>query len=1053
MKKPEPIDPKKRFTSVGMQPGQVQQDSDWNRGGSGRSRRRAGSVEQDSDWNSAKGRGLRRWLLPAGGLVVVAAVLVGGLVLARRYGPLLAFRALSGPVANIVTPVQGTVVALHSTVGVTGEGTSGKGIRELQLWVNGQQWASKVFEVPLDQASSTWGWTPSGEGEHLLVVKAIAASGETAESETVRVLAAMAADVRFPANVVAQPGDSLESLAQNYETSAQDIVNSNPGLDPAAPLSPGQTLTVPIPVPNQPEVAPEGGFDPAPPAGEVKPEPGASLQQVAGDYLQAVGAQVASGWRDFKIANGTITPNQPVEKIFLYVSVDDAHYQRIPANEHDYLVSPSGTFDVKPLLQPLLDQSGLDQIKVNMEVWAWRGGSLVFLGSYYGKLTVSDSGPQLTPSSSTELQAVDYVYLSKKFYTQSFAITSAQLSNVREFHWTTSVPGVTYALWQVSTQAFPPGTSLNPPGLIHQGVSSVTNGTFSLRFQDYFTSSQSGGGGLFGDAGDLFDGAQDWFDSLQGKKPPTQTFNLFQPRFFLVRVIPMTGSPLLGDSAAQIAGPASIPVFVYYQWAGNPYKPGLEPNGPVYQATILSFTPLQPADPDYHACFVSTFEVRDCHNVIPGAYQVNSYNVGNGAVVNGKAITPAQFQQCTLIVPKGQESCGCPGVSCSGSSSSCGEISLDGFSDCLSDFGSWAAGALQDAYNFVSGWYNKAVAFVKEWAAKLNPLCIQAKMAAAQFGGDTVTEGDVEDVCQAATDIAVTAVQIYFGIPPSLPNFDQIMDEGLDYAISITATQLGIDCNPQCVALLKKGFSAAASGENLYQAGLDVGASMAAGKLGFPCDAQCQNIVKAGVQGKASFGQVSDAVLDQAAQQITNNLNAQGYPCDEKCHSNIRLALGEGAAVGATAAGAAAQPKPVLLYEPHPLAETQPAMARVSIFRRFESANVPQEDLDHCFLQIFTEETNTLSNGTPVTGAPFIAQALDLPLMKPGQSITIPIVLDHPPGSYFYSSGGASFNWAAFYYGGQIHVRVTGPAFITSGPNAQALPCIAEDTWTATAPK
>ncbi len=144
--------------------------------------------------------------------------------------------------------------------------------------------------------------------------------------------------------------------------------------------------------------------------------------------------------------------------------------------------------------------------------------------------------------------------------------------------------------------------------------------------------------------------------------------------------------------------------------------------------------------------------------------------------------------------------------------------------------------------------------------------------------------------------------------------------------------------------------------------------------------------------------------------------------------------------------------EPVLLYEPHPLADSQPATARVSIFRRYESANVPQEDLDHCFLQIFTEETNTLSSGTPVTGAPFIAQALDLPLMKPGQSLTVPIILDHPPGSYFYTSGGASFNWAAFYYGGQIHVRVTGPAFLTSS-TGQALPCIAEDTWTGTAPK
>jgi LysM domain len=1040
MAKPgDAFDPKQHYAGVKMQRGRVQQDSDWNREASGRD-------------SGVRRRGGRRWLIPAGGVVVVLAA-VGIFLLARRIGPPLAFRAMSGPVANIATPVEGTIVALHSTVGVTGEGTSPAGIRELQLWVNGKPWASQLFGLPLQRASATWGWTPSGEGEHILVVKAVSAGGELAESDTVRVLAAMAADVRFPVAVEVHTGDSLSSLAQNYETSVEGILEGNPGLDLNAPLNPGQTLTVPVPMPNQPETAPEGGGDPAPPVGDVKPAPGASVQEIASDYVQAVGPQAHLGWRDFKISNGTITPNQPVEKIFLYVSADGADWERIPADEHDYLFSATGDFDVKPLLQPLLAEADGD-VQVSLEVWAWRDGALVFLGSFYGKLSAADSGPQLAPSSSTELEAVDYVYLAKKFYTKSFALTSAQLSTDREFHWTTSVPGVTYGLWQVSTQAFPPGTSLNPPGLVHQGVSSAGNGTFTLRFNDYFTSSQGGGGG-FGGLGDLFGQAQEWFDSLEGKEPPTQTFNIWQPRFFVVRVIPMTGSPLMGSTAAQIAGPASLPVFVWYQFLGNPYQPGLEPKGPVYQATILNFTPFQPADPDYKACFLSTYEMRNCNNVVPGAYTVMSQGVGN-IVVNGKTITPQQFQQCQLIIPKGAPSCGCPGVSCSGSSSSCSGWDPTTYGDCLADAGEWAAGALQDTYNFVSGWYNKAVSFVKEWAAKLNPLCIQAKVAAAQFGGDSVTEEDVDDVCAAATEIAVTAVQIYFGIPPSLPNFDQIMDEGLDYAISMTATQLGIDCNPQCVALLKKGFQGAASGENLYQAGLDVGASMAASelnKIGVSCDAKCRQLIQAGVQGKATFGQVSDAVLDQTAQQIAAKLNATGYPCDAKCQAAIRLGLGTGAAVGETAAAGAAQPKPILFYEPHPLASSQPANMRVSVFRRYESANVPQPDLDNCVLQVFTQETNTLDSGTPINGAPFIAQSLSLPLLKPGQSITIPIVLDHPPGSYFYSSPGASFNWAALYYGGQLHVRVTGPAFITSAGGGQALPCIAEDTWTGTAPE
>lgn len=1065
-KQPASFDPKKHFASVPTQRGKVQQDSDWNKGGGGRPR---GRVRRDSDWNSSDAGdnlGRRRRLLAVAGVMVVLAAAVGGLLLALRYGPLLAFRTMSGPVANVVTPWQGSVVALHSTVGVTGEGTSGNGIHELQLWVNGQQWASKVFEIPLDKASATWGWTPSGEGEHLLAVKAISAAGEIAESETVHVLAAMAADVRFPMAYAVEPGDSLETLAQNYGTSVQDIVDSNPGLDPAAPLNPGQPLTVPVPVPNQPEAFPEGGFDPAPPAGETKPEPGASLPETVSDYLQAVGPQVDFQWRDFQLLDGKLTPNQPVEKIYLYVSVDDAHWQRIPADEHNYLVAPGGVFDLKPLLQPILDQAGGASVKVALEVWAWRGGSLVFLGGYYGNLSVSDAGLQLLPTGSTDLEALDYVYLGIKHYTKALSITAAQPAMDRDFHWTSSVPAVTYGLWQVSTQAFPPGTSLNPPGLIQQGVSTAANGAFTVDFHDFFVKP--------GDGGDLFGGFSDYlkkqFDAMMGNTPPTQTLNGWQPHFFVVRVIPMSGSPLAGDPAAKIAGPASMPVFVYYQPFGNPYKPNLDPQGPVYQATILSFEPYRPADPKYSACLLLAYEYRDCRQQIaPGQNSMNTSQYSSISAANAEelfkkwGIPFSVFQTCPVTIPKGTQSCGSSGDDGCGLNLACyAGKGLQGL-----------AGAFGDAWDYFSGLYNKAVAFVKEWSAKLNPLCIQAKVAAKVAGGEKVTVSDVESICAAATDIAVTAVQIYFGLPPSLPNSEQFMDEGLDYAISLTASQMGIDCNPQCVALLKKGFTAATSGENLLSAGMDVGASMAIDELseaGYKwCDAKCRGIIHVGVWGKDTLGELSDASLEQTAQQIADKLNASNYPCDQGCLDVLKAELKAGAAVGQTAAATAAQPKPVLLYQPDPRGVDQPAVVRVSIFRRYESANVPQQDLDHCGLQIFSYATNTV-NGMPIEGSPFAGQGLELPILAPGKTVTIPIVLDKhfgtlpdavmaflsqqaqaavPPPSndpnVIYAS--VIDPWGALYFGSNLQIKVTGPAFITSAGGGQALPCVAEDTW------
>jgi len=950
-------------------------------------------------------------------------------------------------------------------------------VRELQLWVNGQQWASKIFEVPLDKGSATWGWTPSGEGEHLLGVKVISAVGETAESETVRVLAAMAADVRFPMIYAVEPGDSLETLAQNYETSVQDIVDSNPGLDPTAPLILGQPLTVPVPVPNQPESFPEGSFDPAPPAGEAKPAPGGTLQETVSDYLQAMGPLVDFQWRDFQLSDGKLTPNQPVEKIYLYVSVDDAHWQRIPAGEHDYLFAPGGVFDLKPLLQPILDQAGGASVKVALEVWAWRDGGLVFLGSFYGKLTASDAGPQLLPTGSTDLEALDYVYLGIKHYTKAFSITAAQPAMDRDFHWTSSVPEATFGLWQVSTQAFPPGTSLSPPGLIHQGISSAGNGTFTLDFDDYFTKPEGGIWDAVGGVGDYIGQAVE--DAL-GNPKPTQTFNPWLSRFFLVRVIPMSGSPLSGDPAAKIAGPASNPIFVWYQPFGNPYKPSADPHGPVYQATILSFEPYRPADPKYSACMLLAYEYRDCRQQIAsGQDYLSSSQYSSISAVNAEelfkkwGIPFSVFQTCPVTIPKGTQSCGCPGVSCSGGGS-CGWNLACHLNKGLNSL----AGAFGEAWDYFSGLYNDAVAFVKEWAAKLNPLCIQAKVAAKVAGGEKVTVSDVESICAAATDIAVTAVQIYFGLPPSLPNSEQFMDEGLDYAISLTASQMGIDCNPQCVALLKKGFTAATSGENLLSAGMDVGASMAIDELteaGYKwCDAKCRSLIHLGVWGKDTLAELSDTSLEQTAQQIANNLNASGYPCDQGCLDVLKKELKAGAAVGQTAAATAAQPKPVLLYQPDPRGVDQPALARVSIFRRYESANVPAEDLDHCGLQIFSYAANTVQ-GMSISGAPFVGQGLELPLLKPGETVTIPIVLERRPyqlppevaaampknpisdaaSQIGQAVGGfvtSLYDWSWLYYGSTLQITATGPAFITSAGGGQALPCVAEDTWSTLIP-
>jgi len=218
----------------------------------------------------------------------------------------------------------------------------------------------------------------------------------------------------------------------------------------------------------------------------------------------------------------------------------------------------------------------------------------------------------------------------------------------------------------------------------------------------------------------------------------------------------------------------------------------------------------------------------------------------------------------------------------------------------------------------------------------------------------------------------VTAVMTYFGLPPSLPDFDKLADEGLDYAIGIATSEMGFECNKQCRDLIKKGFKAVSSGENLFQAGLDLGADMAAkelDKIGVNCDQKCKNLIKDGVQGKATFGQATDAALDQATNQIVQKLQSEGYLCDAACKAAIRSGLEQGNVIGGFASSAA-QPQPEPLFVPHPLATEQQAVVEIELFRRWESASIPAADVAKCNLAVYNQASST-NFSQPVTGKLF----------------------------------------------------------------------------------
>jgi hypothetical protein len=114
-------------------------------------------------------------------------------------------------------------------------------------------------------------------------------------------------------------------------------------------------------------------------------------------------------------------------------------------------------------------------------------------------------------------------------------------------------------------------------------------------------------------------------------------------------------------------------------------------------------------------------------------------------------------------------------------------------------------GFLKDAVNFVSNAYNTLKGFVADIIATYNPICLQANL---------VTESQaVKDACNAVAEIAVNAALAYVGLPPSLPNYDELIETGKGELTELLAQQLeeqtGVPCTDECKELIRDGIDAA----------------------------------------------------------------------------------------------------------------------------------------------------------------------------------------------------------------------------------------------------
>ena len=462
--------------------------------------------------SSQKLPSISRWLFGCLILALLAFLVGGGIALLANLVPTVAQQLPPNAmplVVTLTTPPNASVVPLNQITNISAEAIGAQPITALELWVDGARWQTKNAPAgsALAQLSAFWTWTPTGEGEHVLVVRATDAEQRVSESNVVRVTAAKSPPTIVQMPYPVKPGDTVASVAQKQKITPQEIVALNPQLNPNNPLAPGETISVPVtiptpgpaaPVAEQTPVAPEP--TPTPPSDPPQPPPGNPnpLKFIFAKYLfgalnppkaptiwwnakgctanllvqdkasnedgffiyrldpgnlffarvatldahsqpqpfQYTDPNLSSGeWYYYvaafntkgespsnqvkvkivgpacdaaapkgpQLGKGKLSVSEKVDKVYCYLSINGASWNRIPPAPNTFITpDKNGEFDVSPYLNAL--PPGL--VTIELECWAWKGDTLVYLGKTKQTINGDQEGPVVLPGDKFKLAGV-----------------------------------------------------------------------------------------------------------------------------------------------------------------------------------------------------------------------------------------------------------------------------------------------------------------------------------------------------------------------------------------------------------------------------------------------------------------------------------------------------------------------------------------------------------------------------------------------------------------------------------------------------------------------
>ena len=347
-------------------------------------------------------------------------------------------------------------------------------------------------------------------------------------------------------------------------------------------------------------------------------------------------------------------------------------------------------------------------------------------------------------------------------------VGSDKLNTLRKFRWSASGADITYAIWQVSTQPFPAEYSVGaPPGLVISGISdaAVNNDTGAA-------------GGSF--EIDFNTDLQFQNSDTQPAAPERKFLNFQGPDDFESLFLPGLAAQWqhpLGAGMLQALLTRELYVRAMPMAGGHPAS---DPSNTVH----VTYQPTG-EQPPIHIYNIPTYKVE----IVPDSYENEVKVVQKMGILGCSDITGvdhdvyvAWYKQAFAILPVSASTLDsmaessnqfwvdrigwkvCPGVV---------ELPEDSVLDQI-------GGAFKDFFNTLSSTLEMVKGTLVDALASIIPGC--------------------DSTCKTLLMTGLNFTITYFtGLPPSIPNFDEAVSMGIDYAVQLAITQSGIPyCDELC---------------------------------------------------------------------------------------------------------------------------------------------------------------------------------------------------------------------------------------------------------------